>query len=55
MHCKLCYDPAPKGHDLCEWCAMTPEARRRQTVRDIIKVVCFVGVAIALIVSAAVK
>jgi hypothetical protein len=34
---------------------MTPEARRKQTIRNIIKVVCFVGAWVALIVSLAVQ
>jgi hypothetical protein len=33
--CRECWDEAPRGSDLCEWCSMTPAERRAQTVKAI--------------------
>lgn len=37
--CKECHEPAPKGHDLCDWCAQTPEQRHKSRLRGWLTVV----------------
>lgn len=33
--CRECWDPVDRdGAELCDWCAATPQQRRRRLVRD---------------------
>jgi predicted nucleic acid-binding Zn ribbon protein len=30
MTCRNCWDPAPRGQELCSWCRLTPLEQRRK-------------------------
>lgn len=51
--CRDCWDPVDKeGEELCDWCKMTPEQRRKREIRNnILIAVGLIMVMAAMILS----
>lgn len=53
MTCRECWDPAPDGKELCDWCAMTPEQRKKDSRRRLLFACVVLAAYVGLMIWAA--